>query len=261
MRLDFRGIPEPSLDDPAYDASFSPDGRLLLTAHGGSIRIWELASGEVRWTLKAGAAGLAFSRDQTLLVSGGDDNSILLWDIRRIALDSKRAGEKLTPDQLQTLWGELAGKAQPAFMAQQRLSAAQAAIPFLAERLRPQQLDPERLAKLIAGLGASAFEARETAAAELRRLGPAAEERLRQALGDKPSAEVRRRVEDLLKQLDGPEPEWLRQLRSVELLEWIGTPQARQTLGEIAKNAPSLRLRQEADAAISRLEKNAVGTK
>jgi WD40 repeat protein len=64
--------------------------------------------------------------------------------------------------------------------------------------------DPERLARLLAGLNSNSFAAREEATRELERLGEAAETALREALKGRPSAEVRRRAEALLAKLAGP---------------------------------------------------------
>jgi WD40 repeat protein len=254
LRLNFRGIPEPALDDPVHDAVFSPDGRMLLTAHA-SIRIWEMASGEERWTLKAGATALAMTRDQSLLISASTDSAILLWDMKRLAVDSRWADAKPKPEELEALWTDLAGTPRTAFIALQRLSVTPGeTVPFLADRLRPKKVDAELLKKLIAGLGAATFRERETAEAELRKAGDAAEASLRQALRENAGAELRRRVAGLLKQLEGPE--MLRALRAVEALERIGSTGARRTLLDLA-SSPSTRLRQESQSALARLDKRA----
>ena len=80
---------------------------------------------------------------------------------------------------------------------------------------------------------------------------------MRDTLAGEPSAEVRRRVEELLRKLDGPMPSsgQLRDLRSVEVLEHIGTPEAKQVLQTLAKGAPEARLTQEAKASLERLTK------
>ena len=48
-------------------------------------------------------------------------------------------------------------------------------------------------------------------------------------------------------------PEPLRRLRSVEVLEHIGTPEAREVITAIAKGAPEARLTQEAKASLDSL--------
>jgi hypothetical protein len=252
--LSFIGIPEPAFIDPAHCLIFSADGRMLLTGHWGCIRFWELAAKEERWTLKHGARALALTPDQGLLASGDDTSAILLWDMRRLGLVG--GPEKLTPAQLHALWADLAGKARPAFVALARLAAApDQAVPFVAERLRQGPVDPRRLRALIAGLGSSKFSDREKATSELRRLGAVAEQRLRQALQDNPTAETRRRVQELLKDLEGS----LREARAVELLERIGSAEARGLLATLAAESPSPRLRQQAYQALARLHRGRAG--
>ena len=78
---------------------------------------------------------------------------------------------------------------------------------------------------------------------------------MRQALKDSESLEMKRRLENLLKQLERYElpPEALRELRAVEALEHIATAPARQLLDTLAKGAADARLTQEAKSALARL--------
>ena len=82
--------------------------------------------------------------------------------------------------------------------------------------------------QLIADLDSDDFATREKASQALAKLGSAATAALRRTLADNPSAEVRRRVQELLKQLPpaGPSADLLRELRAVEVLERIGSPGA-----------------------------------
>ena len=70
-----------------------------------------------------------------------------------------------------------------------------------------------------------------------------------------PSAEVKRRAEWLLAKLDEgtPSPEAVRDLRAVEVLEAIGTSDARRVLEGLAKGAPQARLTVETKRALDRL--------
>lgn len=89
----------------------------------------------------------------------------------------------------------------------------------------------------------------------MARLGPQVEAALRKALVSPPSAEVRRRLEYLLAELEKAEssPELRRALRAVEILEHIGTPEAGQLLEALARGGPDAPLTQEARAARQRL--------
>jgi hypothetical protein len=78
---------------------------------------------------------------------------------------------------------------------------------------------------------------------------------LRQTLEAKPSAEVRRRAENLLAALDQPitNAEMLRRLRAVEVLEQIGTPAAREQLKALAGGAAGATLTRAAADAVKRM--------
>jgi hypothetical protein len=115
----------------------------------------------------------------------------------------------------------------------------------------------ERLARLVADLDDNDFMVRQKASEELAALGRQAEGALTKALEGNPSAEVKRRVTDLLAKLEGA-PEGAEQrllLRAVEALERVGTPGARRLLEWLAKEAPEAEVVREAKASSTRLGK------
>jgi transcription initiation factor TFIID subunit 5 len=64
----------------------SPNGKILASADGaGSIILWDLAKGTMikrcRGHGKGGIWSLSFSVESTVLVSGGADGTVRLWDI------------------------------------------------------------------------------------------------------------------------------------------------------------------------------------
>jgi hypothetical protein len=115
-------------------------------------------------------------------------------------------------------------------------------------------VDEKRLARWIADLDADEFAVREKATEEVRKVGALAEPALRQALASRPALEMRRRLRGLLDDISSwrPPPEILRQLRAVEVLEHIGTPEARKLLETLAGGAAGARLSREARAAWQR---------
>jgi HEAT repeat protein len=136
-------------------------------------------------------------------------------------------------------------------------------LPWLRERLRPvAPPPPERTARLIRDLDDETFAVRAKATKELEELGELAEPALRTALEGKPSLEVRRRVEQLLKRLDEqmPTPERLRTLRAIAVLERIGTAEARELLRSLAKGAAGASPTREAKSALRRLDRGTLQT-
>jgi hypothetical protein len=94
------------------------------------------------------------------------------------------------------------------------------------------------LDRLLTRLAASAFADREAAARDLDALGGLAVAKVRAKLPSVTSAEVRQRLDEFLKRHDRPGRTTgarLREIRAVELLEVIGTPEARAVLTEQAR--------------------------
>ncbi len=246
--------------------TFSPDGKLLATgSHTGAISIWEAATGTELAHFgghRGPATAVAFSADGKTLVSGGTDTTALVWDVFALIEDERRQAVDPSPQKVEALWNDLAGDdAAKAYQAIWALAAApKQAVPLFAERLQPAPaVDGQHIARLVADLDGKSFTVRRQATQELEKLGELAQAALEKTLEGQPSLEVRRRVEKLVEKLHGPEtsPERLRALRTIEVLENIGNPQARQVLAELAKGAPKAKLTQDAQAALERLAKRA----
>ncbi|MCA9114765.1 MAG: hypothetical protein KDA79_06730, partial [Planctomycetaceae bacterium] len=122
---------------------------------------------------------------------------------------------------------------------------ALAADPRLAVSLieHPPSPVPE-IRRLIAQLGSPLFVRRREAYRRLRELALTAEEELQQVAGSTGSVEVASRIRRLLDRLQGPSRNAQRELRqlsrqrqsllTVRVLQWAGTPAARNLLERIA---------------------------
>jgi hypothetical protein len=241
--------------------AFTPDGKLLAAgSQDGKIHLWDVRTGTALAVIEAhrgGLTSLALSADGKVLATAGTDTTAVVWDVARLLEEDRPEAVRLSGQRLEGLWADLAGaNAARAFDAICALASDPGpAIPFLRTRLHPvPRPDRATIEKLIAELNSERFEVRKRAADELEKLADLAEPALRQALDRRPPLEVRRRIEKLLAQIEGPvtEPEQLRVLRAIEALERIGTAEARQVLEALAKGAPEARLTREAQAALER---------
>jgi hypothetical protein len=86
---------------------------------------------------------------------------------------------------------------------------------------------------------------------------------VRGALAMKPSPEQKRRLEELVEALKTcpPDPELVRPTRALEVLERIGTPEAKELLETLAKGAAEAPLTQDAKATLKRLAELPEGEK
>jgi WD40 repeat protein len=243
--------------------SFSPDGKFL--AVGGEdhkVHLLQTSTGEVIRRLEGhhGAiTAVAFAPDGKTLASGSTDTTILVWKVDDLPRDAGKLARNLSTQELDALWNDLADPDAPkAYRAIVTMSASPRAVSYMATRLRPPApADPARLNRLVADLDGPNFSLREKAAVELTGLGDLAEPALREALVMRSSLEFQRRVEGLLRKLEGPVTvrETLRSLRALEVLEDIGTPAARKLLQTLASGAPAARVTREAQASLERLNR------
>ncbi|MGH7223037.1 MAG: hypothetical protein ACRELF_07405, partial [Gemmataceae bacterium] len=249
----------PPVPGSLFAVAYSPDARFLACGQSdGRVLVYSAVNGKqlAQWQGNQGAVrALTFSRDSHLLASGGANGTILIWKVPK----DETLPAVLKAEKAVSLWQTLGDHdAASANRALAALTAAPAqTLPLFKERLRPlgKPLDRKRLARLIAELDDDAFKVRERATRELALVGPDAADALRQAMFKDPSAEVKKRIEDLLSRLKtGGDSERLRFLRAVEVLERIGTPQARELLRELAGKPMAAQLREEVQASLRRVE-------
>jgi WD40 repeat protein len=263
----------------SFEVAFSPDGKMLASeGEDGVVKLWDLTkcrSGMFSNSPEKIAqapmvrnlvghfgfiTGVAFSPDSRFLASSSKDTTVLLWDIASLRKAQEKESPPLQPDAIASYWNDLAGdNAAKAYEAIWTLASVPSqAVPFIRDHLRPVPTpDLKRLEILIADLDSKDFSTRDHALKELEKSQDLTGPFIRDQMKGQPHLEVRRRLEQLLEKIEGPvsDPEQLRGLRAIEVLEHIGTPGARDVLQTLAKGAPEARLTQEAKASLGRLDK------
>jgi hypothetical protein len=196
------------------------------------------------------------------LASGSKDTTALIWEVAGLLEEAPRLVSPQADD-LKDLRNNLAhANAAKAYQASWALVSARSdAVQFIQKLLRPVPSVDVRLARLIADLDNDSFQVRSKAVQELEGLGELAYPALQKVLEGKPSLEVRKRVEQILEKPEPPSSaEQLQALRAVEVLERIGTAEAREVLNSFANGASGARLTQEAKRSLERMAKRSAAS-
>jgi WD40 repeat protein len=240
------------------DGGFSPDGRYLAgavrTTDGGTaLCVWETASAEevYRFSPSRGVASGTFTPDGRCLVIAHTDTTIGVWD--RAGVEARLCGPVPAGEEWNWLSARDAKRARAAMWA--LVANPERALAVLGAALAPP--DAAITNRLLAELGSDDFPVRESAQRALAALGVRAEAALLRAVTKSESPEVRLRAAALLNALGATEArlmgDRLRAVRAVEVLEAIGSLQAKALLGTWAKTYPRSSLAAEVSAALGRM--------
>jgi WD40 repeat protein len=241
--------------------AFSPDMKLLATGSwDGTIRIWDWISRRELACFsghRGGVLSVAFSHNGRLLATGGSDSSIMVWDVSSLA--PRQLPAPLPADKLVGPWDQMLDRdAANAYVAlAQFVGSRTSAASFLKRHLLDKKTREERVTVLLAALDDPVFKTRQTANRELEGMFPDIEPILRKALKGTVSAELRGRVDALLAKPPLTHGEVsgyrLRQLRAVQVLEYLQDEEPLRLLQELTKVESDDFLAREAIRALERL--------
>jgi RNA polymerase sigma factor (sigma-70 family) len=248
---------------PERSIAFGHGGYTLIHAGmGDAIHVWDVDNGNELATLKGhtdSVEGIAVSADGKTLASASADTTVLLWDLTRVKRPVP-AVKALAPSELDARWQTLLDvDAAQAFAAICDLSASpKETLALLTERLKPAlPLEMKRIDALLAALESDQFNTRQEADAELKKMDGRVVPAIDRFLAKSPSLEFKRRLDELRQYLGGSgvlHGEPLRMYRAVEIIERIGTAEARQLLRTLANGAPGASLTIAAQTSLQRFK-------
>jgi sugar lactone lactonase YvrE len=252
--------------EPAKMLHFSASGKVLAAASPGDavVRLWDVGTGRLRrrLTTNPGAVrALALSPDgRTLALASGVNT--YLWNVATRELGELGEAKRLSDADLKTAWEDLAHSDPVKADAGFRLmaSAQHHAFDFLKAHIRAIAVPPvdwNRVAKLLGELEDPAYAVRQRASTELARMGEPIKPALEKHLATKLELEGERRLNKLLERLQDPglDPDRIRCLEAIEILEALHTPAARTILEELARDSLIDQIRRAAKDALDRLSR------
>ena len=245
---------------PTLTVAFSAGGKRLAAGdHEGSITVWDLASGDVLSSFErhdGAVTGLVFSPDGATLASTSQDGTVLIWSV-----DDKAVVKLNDP---------AVGGLGEAFrlLASSDAATAQRALEYLYRRPTeaiqlcnekfptPTATPAKKISKLIAELDSDDYPVRLAAVKDLEAIGGEAAFALRTVAEKSSNPEARKLATEILARFDSitPRAEDLALIRVVELLENIGTAEAKAVLANWATGPSGHRVTIEASSALSRMK-------
>ena len=248
---------------PGDMISLSPDGKILASTSMNSkrrkIHLIEVATGKELAQFdghQEKVASLQFAPNSRILASASEDHTLVLWDWFTPQVPTQASippGEKLAE-----LWADLdSPDASVAWHALRAHAAHPAEALDLARKHAKPALREEgaRIQRLIEDLDSRDFKLRAKADRQLADLGVLAEPQLRKALRSQPSTEASMRISRICQSMwtTPPPAGWLRQIRLIQVLERIGTDEAKRILSLYADAAPWAQTTLDSQAALARL--------
>jgi hypothetical protein len=200
---------------------------------------------------------LRFTSDGKSLISLEQEGLKMTWNVARIGAQAPGKLPRLTDEQLEEVWNDLAeSDVFRSYRASRYLAAdPERTLPFLEKRVKPiPPGETEKIKGLIQELQNQNGGARRRAMTELRKHGEAALGALNQSAEEqRHNQAVQVMIVKLEKQVASPDRQ--RALKAVRALENMNTDGATALLNKLSHGAPGARLTTEAKAALERIAK------
>lgn len=245
-----------------YSIDLSPDGQTLISSSvDGTVRFWEVLTQKEyrRYTYSKKRQRIwcaRIHREKNRVFASGQDGAVVIWPFRLLPKPVK-----LSDAEVQNLWKDLAS-ADPkiAYAAIETLIVNPShAIPLIQSGSKTNSLDVNQVKKLIKDLNARQFKVRDASYKKLQKMGKSIEGLLRDSLKQTQSAEQRQLVVRLLVNTASStySNNDLRLIRSIQILETIGSPKSHELLKKLAEEMKGNKsLSSIIRQSITRMEKN-----
>ncbi len=242
--------------------AISPDGMTIASGcrREAKIYLWNIATGRLISSFVAHTMPIytvEYTPDGKTLVTGSQDSTLMSWDMTLPNRHAVLPAVTLTAEARAKHWASLAGPAESAFRSIWAFAADRNdAVKFFNGKFAVVERVPaERIKQWIADLDSPQFAMREKADKSLLANVDQAEAELRRSLKNGLGAEGRKRAQRILEVQASAKlsPNELREIRAVEALEKIGTPEARELLRSLARGNFRPRTIREAEMTLRRL--------
>ncbi len=260
---------------PGSAVAVSPDGRTIASGNGEYFQFFSDNSRKIRyWDLETGrelahhaghdenVTAMAFSPDGQWLATGLRDSTTLIWEVPDEVRNRPRETKTLTETELKRAWQDLeAEDAEKAYLAMAVLAAGgNATVDFLGQRVKPmREMDAKTIDPLLLKLDHADFAVRSQAQEKLMGLGDLAIQRLQNFAAQSQSLEAKKRCQAVLEKLQRPfitTPARLRNVRAIQVLGRIDTPESQKLLKAIGEGTPAAKETQQAQRQLKTLRQS-----
>jgi WD40 repeat protein len=261
------------LPNGTTEAAFSPDGRHVACVHqsyssereklDSALQVYEIATGKLRLE-RSGLPdvhfhSVSYSPDSALVATAMGNETALVWNAGLRALAGNAGAAPMSKKKLAAAFKDMADPdSKDALQAMIRLVQSPGqTVELLGEKVPPAPLPDlggKTIGHWIQDLGSAQYAVRTKAVSMLKSIGPLAVPALRSALPNARDLETIRRIGELLEHFDSLTwtPEERMHARAVEVIEAIGTTEARALLTRWSGGNAEAVLTREARKSLAR---------